>query len=179
MRIAVLQFASVSVVLLFLGSLAARAQPHDEAWTFADDGTLGYRLDAYHPVNIEINAFVRENPTLPLEVGKRYQFTVANYTLYPLEVIAKGASVARDQVLLAMGSSDTAFASDPEVNWQDQGQGVVQFTLTPRLYQAMMDVGGTPGYRCRTQAATMRGDFVVTSDSVLAQRLAHAPIAMN
>jgi hypothetical protein len=43
----------------------------------------------------------------------------------------------------------------------------------------MMDVGGTPGYRCRTQAATMRGDFVVTSDSVLAQRMAHAPIAMN
>jgi hypothetical protein len=55
----------------------------------------------------------------------------------------------------------------------------VQFTLTPRLYHAMMDAGGTPGYRRRTQAASMRGDFVVSSNSVFAQRIAHAPIAME
>jgi hypothetical protein len=169
----------VAVVLLFLGSPAVRAEPHDEAWTFADNGSLGYRLDAYNPVHLEIGLFVRENPTLPLEVGKRYQLSVANYTAYPLEVIAKGASVAQDRVLLSMGSNEGTFASDPEVNWQDLGQGVVQFTLTPRLYHAMMDAGGTPGYRCRTQAATMRGDFVVKSNPLLVQRAAFSPIAMN
>lgn len=179
MSSAVLQFAVVSVVLLLGVTPAARAQPQEKAWTFADEGFLGYRLDAYHPVDLEINAYVRANPTLPLEVGQRYQLTVVNYTLYPLEVIAKGPSVAQDRVLLAMGSNDTAFAADPEVNWQDLGQGVVRFTLTSRLYHAMLDSGGTPGYRCRTQADTMRGDFLVTSNSPLDARLAFAPIAWN
>lgn len=179
MRIAVLPLASVAVVLLFLGAPAVRAEPHDAAWIFADNGALGYRVDARNPVNLEIDLFVRENPTLPLELGKRYQLTVANYTAYPLEVIAKGASVAQDKVLLSMGSDEGAFASDPEVNWQDLGQGVVQFTVTNRLYNAMMDAGGTPGYRCRTQAATMRGEFVVKSNPLLGQRTAFRPIAMN
>ena len=179
MRNAVLQVARVSVVLLFLGAPAVRAQPHDEAWTLADNGALGYRLDAWNPVEFEITMYARENPTLPLEVGKRYQFTVANYTAYPLEVIAKGPSVAQDRVLLSMGSDDTAFASDPDVNWQDLGQGVVRFTLTSRLYHAMVDAGGSPGYRCRTRADTMRGDFVVQSNSPLDQRVAFAPIALN
>ena len=179
MRIAVLQVATVSVVLLFLGAPAVRAQPHEEAWTLADNGPLGYRLDAYHPVEFEITAYARDNPTLALEVGKRYQFTVGNYRAYPLEVIAKGPSPAQDQVLLSMGSNDTAFASDPAVNWLDLGQGVVQFTLTSRLYHAMLDAGGTPGYRCRTHAETMRGDLCVRSNSYLDQRVAFAPIARN
>jgi len=192
MRIAVLYLASVAVVLLFVGTSVSRGEglpnanfrvwgpePHDAAWILADNGVLGYRVDARNPVNLEIDLFVRENPTLPLEMGKRYQLTVANYTAYPLEVIAKGASVAQDRVLLSMGSNEGAFASDPEVNWQDLGQGVVQFTLTDRLYHAMMDAGGTPGYRCRTQADTMRGNFAVKSNPFLVQRTALRPIAMN
>ncbi len=179
MRIAVLQFASVAVVLLWLGVPAARAQPYDKAWTFADQGFEGYRLDAAHPVDLQITAYARANPTLPLEVGQRYQLTVVNYRVFPLEVIAKGASAARDKVLLSMGTNDTAFASDPEVNWQNSGQGIVQFTLTSRLYHAMLDAGGTPGYRCRTQADTMRGDFVIRSNSPLDQRTPFTLISLN
>jgi hypothetical protein len=184
----------VAVVLLFLGAPAVQAEglgvpnakfgvggpePHAAAWIFADNGPLGYRVDARNPVHLQIDLFVRENPTLPLEVGKRYQLTVANYTAYPLEVIAKGASVAQDQVLLSMGSEVGAFASDPEVNWQDLGQGAVQFTLTEGLYHAMIDAGGTPGYRCRTHAQTMRGEFAVQANPLLVQRTAFRPMGMN
>ena len=39
--------------------------------------------------------------------------------------------------------------------------GVVGFTVTPDLVAAMYQEGNTPGYRCRTHAGTMRGDFVI------------------
>jgi hypothetical protein len=179
MRIAVLDFASVAVVLLSLGAPAGQAQSYDAMWSFADNGPLGYRLDAYNPVHLQVALFVRENPTVPLELGKRYQLTVANHAAYPLEVIAKGASVEQDKVLLSMGSDVGIFTADPEVNWQDLGQGVVRFTLTPHLYHAMVDGGGTPGYRCRTQPETMRGEFLVKSNPLLTQRIAFHPSAMN
>ena len=175
----VLQIGSLSVVLLFLGRRRRVAQPCDAAWTFGDDGFLGYRLDSFDPIVVRIGSSGGGNPTLPLELGKRYQFTVVNYAAHPLEVIAKGASVSQDTVLLSMGSEAGTFESDHEVNWQDLGQGVVQFTLTARLYEAMTDAGRTPGYRCRTQASTMRGDFIVASNPLFAQRIAWSPIGIE
>lgn len=72
-------------------------------------------------------------------MGKRYQVRVLNYTAYPLELIAKGASAARDRALLSMGSDEGLFAAAPEVNWQDEGRGAARFTLTARLFRAMAD----------------------------------------
>jgi hypothetical protein len=135
-------------------------------------------LEAPEPYCLQLGTFSVDNPTLLLEVGKRYQVRVVNHTEYPLEVIAKGASAARDKVLLAMGSDGGTFAADPEVNWQDDGRGTIRFTLTARLFNAMSDGGLTPGYRSRAQAATMRGDFAVTWMPPITERIAHAPIMM-
>jgi hypothetical protein len=179
MGTSVLQFASLSVILLLLGSSALPAQSYDAAWTLGGDGLLGYRLGSFDPIDIDVGVSGGGNPTLPLEVGRRYQLTVVDYPAHPLEVIAKGVSAAQDKVLLSMGSNVGMFASDPEVNWQDPGQGVVRFTLTGRLYDAMMKTGGTPGYRCRTQAATMRGDFIVASNPPLARHIARLSVVLN
>jgi hypothetical protein len=172
-------FVVVLFSLLFVGAAAARARVYDVGWTFGDDGFGAYRLEALEPSMPSLVPFGRENPTLLLGVGKRYQVQVVNHTAYPLEVVAKGASAAQDRVLLSMGAGAGAFASDPEVNWQDDGQGTVRFTLTPRLFQAMEEGGRTPGYRCRTQAGAMRGDFAVMWDSPLGERIKQSPIVMD
>jgi len=179
-------FGSLFLVLLVPGLASAQAQFCDEScaplcngnWTFGDNGYGAYRLEAPQPYCINLGTFSTDNPTLMLEVGKRYQVRVVNYADYPLEVIAKGASDSRDKVLLSMGSDTGAFAADPEVNWQDDGRGTIRFTLTARLFNAMAAEGLTPGYRCRVQAATMRGDFAVTWMPPITERIAHAPIMM-
>ncbi len=179
-------FGSVFLVLLFPGLAAAQAQLCEGScaqlcngnWTFGDNGFEAYRLETLDPTCANLGTFGGDNPTLLLEVGKRYQVRVVHYTDYPLELIAKGPSDTRDNVLLSMGSDTGAFASDPEVNWRDDGRGTIQFTLTPRLFEAMAAGGLTPGYRCRAQAATMRGDFAVTWMPPVTERMAHAPIMM-
>ncbi len=179
-------FGSLFLVLLFPGLPAARAQFCEGSceplcngnWTFGDNGSEAYRLEAREPYCIHLGTFGGENPTLLLEMGKRYQVRVIHYTDYPLELIAKGASAASDKVLLSMGADAGVFAADPEVNWQDDGRGTVRFTLTARLFNAMAAGGLTPGYRCRAQAATMRGDFAVTWMPPITERIAHAPILM-
>jgi len=172
------QVGVFSLLLLFPGVPAAQAQLCNGSWTFGDNGSTAYRLEAMEPCCLNLGTFGAENPTLLLEMGKRYQVRVLNHTDYPLELIAKGASDARDKVLLSMGSDAGAFAADPEVNWLDDGRGTVRFTLTPRLFKAMAEGGLTPGYRCRAQAATMRGDFAVTWMPPITERMAHAPIMM-
>ncbi len=179
-------FGSFLLVLLLPGLSAAQAQFCEGSctplcngsWTFGDNGFGAYELETLGPGCANFGTFGGENPTLLLEVGKRYQVRVVHYTDYPLEVIGKGASASRDKVLLSMGSDAGMFASDPEVNWQDDGQGTIWFTLTPRLFNAMEEGGLTPGYRCRAQAATMRGDFAVTWMPPITDRMAHAPILM-
>jgi hypothetical protein len=146
-------------ILAFLPS-AARAQLYDAAWTFGNVDMSSYRLDAFEPGNIEFPALGSENPTLPLELGKRYQVKVTNYSFHPFEVIGKAPSASGDKVLLSMAIQGS-FESDPGVAWTDNGQGTVRFTLTEALYQAMIEGGLKPGYRCRPHSATMRGEFTV------------------
>ncbi len=172
------QVGSFFLLLLFPGVPAAQAQLCNGSWTFGDNGSTAYRLEAMEPCCLNLGTFGAENPTLLLEMGRRYQVRVLNYTDYPLELVAKGASDSRDKVLLSMGSDEGAFAADPEVNWLDDGRGTVRFTLTPRLFKAMAEGGLTPGYRCRAQTATMRGDFAVTWMPPITERFAHPPIVV-
>ncbi|MCF7975133.1 MAG: PQQ-dependent sugar dehydrogenase [Phycisphaerae bacterium] len=137
------------------------AQDVDLAWTFGNVGSSSYRLDAYDPPGAVFGALGASDPTLPLELGMRYQVRVINYQMHPLEILAKAASAGQDMVLLSMGGNGS-FQSDPDVNWQDNGSGTVQFTLTQALYNAMIVGGRNPGYRCRPHMFTMRGDFEVT-----------------
>ncbi len=158
-----LLIAAVAGMAVILGASGAiEAASHDVAWTFGNVGSSSYRLDAFEPGDAGLGAGIgAEDPTLTVRVGRRYQVTVTNFRPHPFDVLAKGASAGSDIVLLSMGSSNGSFESDPEVDWVDNGSGTVIFTLTPGLYNAMIDSGHVPGYRCRAHPFTMRGNFDV------------------
>lgn len=171
-RIAKLQYF-LPVILAFVPA-AAQAQSYDVAWTFGNVDMSSYRLDAFEPAGIEFPPLGTENPTVPLELGKRYQVKVTNYSFHPFEVIAKATSASQDAVLLSMAIQGS-LESDPGVAWTDNGQGTVGFTLTAALYEAMIAGGRKPGYRCRPHASMMRGDFTVAGLPI-AERIAPSPI---
>jgi glucose/arabinose dehydrogenase len=151
------------VFVVVLGNFrTAGAASHDVSWTFGNVFSSSYRLDAFEPDYAGLGASIGEqDPTLTLQIGKRYQVTVINYLAHPFEVLAKGASPGADIVLLSMGSRTGSFESDPDVAWVDDGSGTVTFTLTPGLHEAMIGSGHVPGYRCRPHAFSMRGNFEV------------------
>ncbi len=174
-----LRMNNLGLVLAMALSLtvAAQAQPPDVTWTFGNIGSSSYRLDAFTPPDVEFGTIGTADPTLPLELGKRYQVTVTAHVVHPFEVIAKSSSPTQDRVLLSMAATGT-FESDPHVNWQDDGQGTVAFTLTTGLYQAMTESGRTPGYRCRPHFIEMRGDFTIVGLPI-ADTIAPSPIRID
>ncbi len=139
------------------------AASHDVAWTFGNVGSRSYRLDAFEPDDAGLGANMgTQNPTLTLQLGKRYQVTVTNYLQHPFEVIAKGSTASNDTVLLSMYPTVIGpWESDADVGWEDNKAGVVTFTLTLDLHNAMTGPSQGPGYRCRPHASSMRGDFNV------------------
>jgi glucose/arabinose dehydrogenase len=147
---------------LLFGTGTIWASSHDAAWTFGNVGLISYRLDSFQPADAGLGANIGEqNPTLTLQLGKRYQVTITDYFTHPFEVIAKASSAGADTVLLSMGTPVGSFEADPNVAWEDNRRGTVSFTLTFSLYNAMTAQGKVPGYRCRLHASTMRGDFAV------------------
>lgn len=156
-------FGFFAGLITFLGTSGAiQANSHDVAWTFGNVGAFSYRLDDFSPADADLGASIgREDPTLTIHIGRRYQITVTNYTAHPLQVLAKGASAGADIPLLSMGTTTSPFESDPDVAWEDDGAGTVTFTLTLNLYNAMTESDRVPGYRCRPHASLMRGNFNV------------------
>lgn len=169
-------------VYLLLGILALApaptpAQPPDATWTFGNVDFSSYRLEAFAPGDLQFPPLGGENPTLPLELGRRYQVTVTNHSSHPFEIVGKAASAAQDKVLLSMAVAGP-LESNPEVAWEDGGQGTIRFTLTIGLYQAMIEGGRKPGYRCRPHASLMRGEFTVAGLPI-AERIAPAPLRVG
>ncbi len=150
-------------LVIVLGSFrASEATLHDVAWTFGNVGSASYRLDAFDPADAGLGASLgSQDPTLTVQIGKRYQVAVTNFIPHPFEVLAKGSSPGLDIVLLAQGGVAGSLESDPNIAWADDGAGTVTFTLTAALHEAMMEPGRVPGYRCRAHIFTMRGDFNV------------------
>lgn len=130
----------------------------DVSWVFGNAGVVSYTLDSFAPTTSNLGMLGAENPALTLQSGKRYQVTVSNFSSHPFEVIAKGATAAADMVLLSM-TAHGSFEADPEVAWQDDGNGSAAFTMTKGLYNAMFSGNNAPGYRCGTHVTSMRGDF--------------------
>lgn len=157
-----LSVLSVGLAVILGISETAKATSHDAGWTFGNVSSSSYRLDAIEPGDTELGANLgAQDPTLTLQIGKRYQVTVTNFIPHPLEVLAKAASAGADTILLAQGSKTAPFESDTQVAWVDNGSGTVTFTLTSALYDAMLTAGHVPGYRCGAHIFTMRGDFNV------------------
>jgi len=175
--IRLMRFRYFALILIAFGSVTAQAQLFDVSWTFGNVGFSSYRLSAFEPGNIEFGTIGAENPTLPLELGKRYQVKVTDYIAHPFEIIAKSTSPTQDKVLLSM-SIQGPFESDPQVNWEDDGRGTVRFTLTKPLYQATIEDGRIPGYRCRIHLFSMRGDFLV-SGLPIAERIGPSPLQID
>ncbi|MHC4564976.1 MAG: PQQ-dependent sugar dehydrogenase [Planctomycetota bacterium] len=152
--------AALAVVLG--NSRTAGAASHDVAWTFGNVSSSSYRLDAFEPADAGLGASLgSEDPTLTVQIGRRYQVTVTNFIPHPFEVLAKGSSPGLDTILLAQGGKTGPFESDPDVDWVDSGSGTITFTLTSSLHEAMLASGRVPGYRCGVHIFSMRGDFNV------------------
>lgn len=155
---------AVSVFLWVLTGVSA--QPADYNWTFNNDGSVDYRLTVVSSTDLFAGALPSDDPTINLQVGKRYQVTVVNFGPHPLEIIAKGASSGNDTALLAQGATNGSFEANAEVAWVDGSGGVVTFTMTADLLAAMQNGGRIPGYRCLAHPASMRGNFNVTAAQV-------------
>jgi len=168
----------LSIVMTLMIPTALPAQPVDVSWTFGNVGSSSYRLDAFEPTDLEFGTIGSQDPTLPLELGKRYQVKVTNFIPHPFEVISKASSPGQDTVLLSMGSAKGPFESDPDVGWEDDNQGTVRFTLTAALHEAMLE-GGVPGYRCRVHLFTMRGDFTVAAGLPIVESIGLSPIRID
>ncbi len=132
------------------------------SWTFGNQSSQSYKLDAFSPNDVPFGTITTEDPNLLLHLNKRYRVTVTNYASHPFEVLAKGASSGSDTVLLSM-KTDTGvpLENDAEIGWTDDGSGTAEFTLTQALYDSMTTSGKNPGYRCGIHVSTMRGDFNV------------------
>jgi len=153
---------SAGIIVILSTSGVIQAASHDVAWTFGNVGSSSYRLDAFEPDDAGLGASIgAQDPTLTVQVGKRYQVTITNYIYHPFEVLAKGSSAGLDIPLLSQGNTNSPFESDPEVDWVDNGSGTITFTLTAGLYNAMIESSHVPGYRCRPHAFSMRGNFDV------------------
>jgi len=153
-------FGTVVGILLILGfAVHATAQEVDVSWSFGSDGFQDYILTEISDPSLAKDG--PDDPTITLEVGKRYQVSVPSYINHPFQVIAKGASDSQDTVLLAMDVQGV-FENDPDVNWTYDDFGTAAFTLTPALAEAMNGTADQgPGYRCGVHTKEMRGDFVI------------------
>lgn len=156
MKTNVLKWVGMCLVIL------SGSAPAIEGWTFGDVGFTAYKLDSYFPGTSGLGTIGTQNPTLTVQIGKRYQISVTNFGSHPIDIIAKAATSSGDTVLLSQQPFVAGtFESDPGVNWQDTGGSTVSFTLTQGLYNAMTASGRIPGYRCALHVSTMRGNFTV------------------
>lgn len=82
----VLKWMGMCLVFLSGSALAI------EGWTFGDVGFTAYKLDSYFPGTSGLGTIGTQNPTLTVQIGKRYQITVTNFGSHPIEIIAKAAT---------------------------------------------------------------------------------------
>lgn len=160
--------------LLFLLGLASSSLAQSTSFdveVFLDDMDIsGYFVADFTPASADVSTTGSGNlnPTLNLQVGKRYKFTYANAGNHPFEVLAKGADPTGDTALLSLAGTGT-MESDTGVAWLEASSTSTShfyFTLTPALHTAMQQGGRTPGYRCNFHPSSMRGSIAVSTSGV-------------
>lgn len=133
----------------------------DDELTLNNNSFIDYTLTSVSSTDVFGGSLPSNDPTLNLYVGKRYRITIVNPTSHPFEVIALGADSSTDDTLLIQGAGTGSLESDLDIDWQDLGGGIIEFTLTSNLVTQMRASGKTPGYRCGNHPASMRGNFSV------------------
>lgn len=134
--------------------------------TMDNDFNSDYTLTSVSSVEVFAGSLPADDPVINLEIGNRYVFTIVNPVVHPFQVLAKGANPAEDVVVLSQGSASGSLEGDSGVNWQDDGQssnGVISFTVTQGLVDAMNQSGLSPGYKCEAHPVSMRGDFNIVA----------------
>lgn len=137
----------------------------DGEWVFGNADSSAYILQSFDPVEANIGPIDAQNPDLLLQAGDRYRVRVLDFETHPLQFIAKGAGQEQDVVILSMNNTtlslDPELEENPETNWVDSGDGIVEFTLTEALINAMdFDGTHTPGYRSGGAPSAMRGNIL-------------------
>ena len=123
------------------GLLPAQATS-DEAITLGAVGSSAYTVSATSdPLIAPLGT---DNPTLALQIGKRYKVTNGAQFAHPFSVIARGASFFDDTTLMAQGSQTGTVEGNAGVGWLDSGADMY-FTLTPQLVDLMTAEGKTGG----------------------------------
>jgi hypothetical protein len=173
MRPAFLIVTLVVATWIFCLNGSATTVSPDVSWTFDNSSFFDYVLNSYGPSDYNIGASVgAQDPTINLEVGRRYGVRIINFGTHPFEVLAKGATFSSDAVLLSQHPGVTgSFEADPGVNWQDSSTDTVEFTLTQNLVNAMKSPNHIPGYRCGVHISTMRGNFNVISTGTVSGKV--------
>ncbi len=126
----------------------------DESFTLTAIGSSFYQLTAVSPSSIGTTG--TNNPTLNLEIGRRYRVDCPD--AHPFEVIAKAASFSSDTALATQGPFTAPSEGFAGLDWTE-GTNFVEFTLVPGFADLMNGtVAQAPGYRCSFHPSTMRGD---------------------
>lgn len=107
----------------------------------------GYVVDNVSAKSVVIHNTSGVNPTLRLEVGKRYMFTHANFAAHPFQL---GSANPFDRLnpfgaALSFGGASLPFENDADVDFVET-ESEVFFTLTPRLAQ-QLSKRGVPAWR--------------------------------
>ncbi|MCX5769285.1 MAG: hypothetical protein NTZ09_03280, partial [Candidatus Hydrogenedentes bacterium] len=159
-------FTAVAAVVLLAGPAYAQS---DFQMTFNNVDDTSYQLTAVSSTLIYAGSLPAEDPAIRLAIYKRYAITVVNGSTHPLQIVALGATPAQDVVLLSMGPTVGSVETDTATDFVETGAAptlTITFTMTPSLADAMTASGHTPGYRCETHPADMRGAVEVFGQAV-------------
>ncbi len=154
--------AGKSLFALLFGGLAASAtaQPADVTVEFLPEGEHAWYVQSQSPPDAGVVTETGSgnlNPTLSLEIGKRYTFINTDTVIHPFAIFASGPP---NDLLLRQAATGT-MEDDPDVNWENDPQSDMTFTLTPQLADALQSEGRTPSYMCEAHPM-MSGDIVFT-----------------
>jgi hypothetical protein len=123
--------------------------------TLSEQGEKDYLVTKVQPESYAgmIVAGPKENPTLKLRPGWRYEVDNPDGATHPFQLIESGKDGSADVVLLSEAGMGT-LQSDATVGWYNQN-GEVRFTVSDDLAKVLS------GYRCGYHTDAMRGSVNV------------------
>ncbi|MBX7244220.1 MAG: hypothetical protein K1X53_01905 [Candidatus Sumerlaeaceae bacterium] len=157
------RFGIMMAAACILSSVAGAQTTSSVQIAWDDFGTAGYFMSSFSPpsANVGLTGSGNLNPTLSLQMGKRYKFTYTNAGSHPLEVVARGATFASDVAHLSL-AVNPSLESNSGIAWFETGSDFY-FNITGQLADALNAGAGGAGYHCNFHPDTMRGGIVFTA----------------
>lgn len=151
------------VALLLAGSAQAQNTSSDVQVVLGQVGTSAWTVESLNPPGANVVTSTgsgNPNPTMSLEIGKRYKFTNPDPFTHPFMAFATGTTPGN---YLIEGASAGSLEGNASVDWFDSGNDFY-LTLSPALADALGAPGNTAKYACINHPA-MEGliNFKATS----------------